>query len=71
MASVNPAGEVIVHGKDGSEEAQEVEGGTGRCRSRSRCVGGGSEALDLIRGGGIDEYIELHPNIHPGEGWGR
>ena len=46
--SVDPAGEITVHGEDGSEEAQEGEGGAGRYQDRSLHVRGGSEALDQI-----------------------
>ena len=47
---VDPAGEVTVRGEDGIEEAQEGGVGVGRFRGFSRCVGGGSEALDPIQG---------------------
>ena len=44
------------------------QGGAGRRRSRR--VGGGSEALNPIQGGGVGEHIELRPDIYRGEGRG-
>ena len=43
----------------------------GRRRGLSRRVGGGSEALNPIRGGGVGKPLELGPNIRWGGrlGW--
>ena len=59
---MDPAVEILVCGEDGIEEAQEGEGGAGH----SRRVGGGSEALNPIQGGGGGEPLKLRPAIHRG-----
>ena len=48
--SVDPEGEVAIHGEDERKEAQEVEGGAGRRQVCSCRVRGGSEDFDPIQG---------------------
>ena len=67
---MDPAGEVGVHGENGSEEYQEDEDGAGRLQGRSCCVGGELEALDPIQGSRRGEPHELRPDIRRGVNWG-
>ena len=67
---MDPAGEVGVHGENGSEEYQENEDGAGRLQGRSCRVGGELEALDPIQGSRRGEPPELLPDIRRGGGLG-
>ena len=60
---MDTAGDFIVSVEDGSEEAQEDEGGVDRRRGLSRRVVGGSEALNPIRRGGEGGPLRVHPDI--------
>ena len=48
-----------------------MKGGRDRCQGHSRRVGGGSEALDPIRGGGGDDPLKIRPDIRQEEVRGR
>ena len=68
---MDTAGDFIVSVEDGSEEAQEDEGGVDRRRGLSRRVVGGSEALNPIRRGGEGGPFRVHPDILWGGRSGR
>ena len=55
--------------KMGEKRRKKVKGGRGRLQGCSRHVGGGSEALEPIRGGGGGVPFELRPAILREEGW--
>ena len=67
---MDSSGDIAARGKYGSKEMQEDKGGAARRWCHRRCVRGGSEALDLIGGGGRGEPLELRPSIRVGGEWG-